>query len=181
MKKILNRNTPSLPKSQGGMALAISLIFMVIITIIGVSNMRSTTVNETIASNSEQKAVTFQVAESVIGLMWDTGFMMQNTPETPFNNPPAEMITNDPEGNDFTARFDNGAGVIDASGSIQYCGEDFKLVGYQLSADESSPGFVAHIYSVRGVGEITAANTYAEHDQRGYLVRPETGRSGNCP
>ncbi len=169
-----------LPQKQKGMALAISLIFLVIITILGVSNMRATTMNETIASNSQQKSITFQVAESVIEGMWDTGYMMTNTPETPFDDPPAQMLDDDKNGTPFAGMFDAGAGAIDASGSIQYCGEDFKLVGYQLSADESSPAFVAHIYSIRGIGEIAAANTYAEHDQRGYLVRPETGRSGNC-
>lgn len=169
-------------RRQQGMALAISLIFLVLITIIGVSTMRSTTMNEVIASNAQQKSITFQVSESVIEGIWDTGFILENTPTDPNNDPyPAEAVATDKDNIPFANRFDKGAGSITATGSIQYCGEDFRLLGYEQSADESKPAFVAHTYSIRGVGEIPAANTYSEHDQRGYLVRPEAGRTGNCP
>jgi len=184
------------PHKQQGVALAVSLIFLVLITIIGVSSIRGTTMNELMAANNQQKSMTFQVAESVIEGVWDTGYILKNTPAE-LTNPAADVIAYhkdyDPAAPDatlnFNAMFDVPASTdgttaaieVDANATLQYCGEDFKLIGYQQSADESNPAFVAHIYSIHGVGKLTAANASANHDQRGFLVRPEAGRTGNCP
>lgn len=174
------------PQKQQGIALAVSLIFLVLITIIGVSSMRGTTMNELMSANAQQKSITFQIAESVIEGVWDTGYILENTP-TDLTNPPADTLTTDKENVVFNTMFDipaHGASAaidVTASATLQYCGEDFKLLGYQQSADESIPAFVAQIYSIHGIGQLTAANASANHDQRGYMVRPETGRTGNCP
>ncbi len=174
------------PKQQQGVALAVSLIFLVLITIIGVTSIRSTTMNELMAANSQQKSTTFQIAESVIEGVWDTGYILKKTPAQ-LVDPPADVLDKDLNDVPFNNMFDvpaNGTTAaidVTANATLQYCGEDFKLIGYQQSADESSPAFVAHIYSIHGVGQITAAKASADHDQRGYLVRPEAGRTGNCP
>ncbi len=174
------------PHQQQGVALAISLIFLILITIIGVTSIRTTTMNELMAANAQQKSMTFQVAESVIEGVWDTGYILKNTPAQ-LQNPPAQVLDKDINNVPFNTMFDvpaNGTSAaidINAEATLQYCGEDFKLLGYQQSADESTPAFVAHIYSIHGVGDVAAANASADHDQRGFLVRPETGRTGNCP
>lgn len=178
--------TNNSPKQQQGIALAVSLIFLVLITIIGVSSIRGTTMNELMSANAQQKSTTFQIAESVIEGVWDTGYILKNTP-TQLNNPPADVIDKDLNDVPFNNMFDmpaygsTAAIDVNANATLQYCGEDFKLMGYQQSADESTPAFVAHIYSIHGVGELPAANASADHDQRGFLVRPEAGRTGNCP
>ncbi len=182
------------PNKQQGVALAVSLIFLVLITIIGVTSIRGTTMNELMAANSQQKSMTFQVAESVIEGVWDTGYILRKTPAD-LTDPPADVIAyhkdSDPVAPEPAFNFNNmfdvppngttAAIAVDASATLQYCGEDFKLIGYQQSADESNPAFVAHIYSIHGVGELAAANASGDHDQRGFLVRPEAGRTGNCP
>ncbi len=182
------------PNKQQGVALAVSLIFLVLITIIGVTSIRGTTMNELMAANSQQKSMTFQVAESVIEGVWDMGYVLQNTPAATVD-PPAAPITfhkdyhpvNNPDATlNFDVMFDvpaygtTAAIAVDANATLQYCGEDFKLLGYDLTADESKSAMVAHIYSIHGVGELTAANASANHDQRGFLVRPEAGRTGDC-
>ena len=174
------------PHQQQGVALAVSLIFLVLITIIGVTSIRGTTMNELMSANAQQKSTTFQIAESVIEGVWDTGYILKKTPAQ-LIDPPADVIDKDLNDVDFDVMFDmpaygaTAAIAVDANATLQYCGEDFKLLGYQQSADESTPAFVAHIYSIHGVGELTAANASADHDQRGFLVRPEAGRTGNCP
>lgn len=174
------------PHKQQGVALAVSLIFLVLITIIGVTSIRGTTMNELMSANAQQKSAAFQIAESVIEGVWDTDYILQNTP-TALVDPPAISLTTDKNDLSFNDSFDiaaygtTAAVAVNAHATLQYCGEEFKLIGYSQSADESTPAFVAHVYSIHGVGEIAAANAAADHDQRGYLVRPETGRTGNCP
>ncbi|MFK8067522.1 MAG: PilX N-terminal domain-containing pilus assembly protein [Gammaproteobacteria bacterium] len=174
------------PEKQQGIALAVSLIFLVLITIIGVSSMRGTTMNELMSANAQQKSATFQIAESVIEGVWDTGYILKNTP-TQLTNPPAVDLTKDKNDFDFNTSFDVAAHGgspainVNAQATLQYCGEEFKLLAYSQNADESTPAFVAHVYSIHGVGEIASANAASDHDQRGYLIRPETGRTGNCP
>jgi len=178
--------TNNSPKQQQGVALAVSLIFLVLITIIGVTSIRSTTMNELMAANAQQKSTTFQIAESVIEGVWDTGYILKKTP-TQLIDPPADVLDKDMNDVPFNTMFDvptNGTTAaidVNADATLQYCGEDFKLLGYQQSADESTPAFVAHIYSIHGVGTLAAAKASADHDQRGFLVRPEAGRTGNCP
>lgn len=176
------------PKNQRGVALAVSLIFLIMITIIGVTSIRGTTMNELMSANAQQKSAAFQIAESVIEGVWDTGYVLKNTP-TQLIDPDAVALTTDKDDFVFDDMFDVPANAdggtpeinVNASATLQYCGEDFKLIGYSQNADESTPGFVAHIYSIHGVGEIASTNASADHDQRGFLVRLETGRTGNCP
>jgi type IV pilus assembly protein PilX len=182
----IKKMTFTTPQKQQGVALAVSLIFLVLITIIGVTSIRSTTMNELMAANAQQKSTTFQIAESVIEGVWDTGYILKNTP-TDLTNPPADVLDKDMNDIPFNTMFDvpaNGTTAainVTANATLQYCGEDFKLIGYQQSADESQPAFVAHIYSIHGIGNLAAAHASSDHDQRGYLVRPEAGRTGNCP
>lgn len=54
------------PKPQRGMALVISLLLLVAITLLAVSTMRSTTMQERMASNLNDRELAKQVAESTI-------------------------------------------------------------------------------------------------------------------
>lgn len=52
--------------SQSGAALAISLIMLLLLTIIGVTAMQSTTLQERMAGNSRERSIAFQVAETAL-------------------------------------------------------------------------------------------------------------------
>jgi len=54
------------PKSQNGVALVITLILMVMITIIGVASLRTTSLEEKMAANIQQSTRAFESAESGI-------------------------------------------------------------------------------------------------------------------
>jgi type IV pilus assembly protein PilX len=52
--------------SQAGAALAISLIMLLLLTIIGVTAMQSTTMQERMAGNARERSTTFQIAEAAL-------------------------------------------------------------------------------------------------------------------
>jgi len=59
------RNQPSIDR-QRGIALAIALIFLLILTIFGVTAMNSTVLEEKMAGNTKERNVAFQAAESAL-------------------------------------------------------------------------------------------------------------------
>lgn len=54
----------STSRAQGGVALFISLIFLLLLTIVGISAMKSAALQEKMAGNTRYKAVSFQYAEA---------------------------------------------------------------------------------------------------------------------
>ncbi len=59
--------------AQGGVALFVSLIFLLLLTIVGVSAMKSATLQEKMAGSTRFKTITFQYAEA--GLREGEGFI----------------------------------------------------------------------------------------------------------
>ncbi len=159
---------------QRGSALLVSLLLLVAIAVIGLSSLSGTATNEMIASNMHQKSVGFQVSESAIRSVWTMQDLLSNTPATPLDNPPAISLARNTE-------FDQAKIDIDASASIQYCGENLIPEGSSLSADESSIKLAAQIFDVHGIASISSSKVSSDHLQRGYIVRPASGRQGNCP
>ncbi len=175
-----------LPGKQQGVALAISLLLLVAMTIIGVSTLTGTRLNEQIASNAQQKAITFEAAESSISTVWNAEDMMSAVeafPDTPYDNPAAvERIDLTPELSD---KFDQDhAGTISvdivADVNIKYCGESGLPEGSSLSADESKLQMVGLLFDINGNAAISNSKTRSDHLQRGLLVRPKSGRTGDC-
>lgn len=63
---------PSLnPQAQGGAALIVSLLFLVILTLIGASAMTTTTLEERMAGNAKDLNIAFQAAEAALRDGWD--------------------------------------------------------------------------------------------------------------
>ena len=64
---------PASRNAQGGVALFVSLVFLLLLTIIGVSAMKSATLQEKMSGNTRFKTITFQYAEA--GLREGEGFI----------------------------------------------------------------------------------------------------------
>lgn len=60
------QSTTSLPRTQTGAALVISLLILLIMTIFGVSSMQSTTLEERMAGNMRDQNLAFQSAEAAL-------------------------------------------------------------------------------------------------------------------
>ncbi|MDO6459198.1 hypothetical protein Q4485_00655 [Granulosicoccaceae sp. 1_MG-2023] len=173
MRQFQFMRDPGMLREQGS-ALLISLLLLVAISVIGLSSLAGTATNEIIASNMHQRSIGFQASESAIRSVWTMKDLLENTPETPLNDPPAQSIS-------MSTEFDQGPVDIEATAKVQYCGENSLPVGHSLSADESSMKLAAQIFNVNGVATIDSTNVNTDHLQRGYIVRPESGRTGNCP
>ena len=174
------------PKQQG-VALAISLILLVALTILGVATLTSTRFQEQITSNAQQKAVSFEAAESAINsVLVDPDLIVDSI----VNNPSGQHHDPDPvhpAGLDaiLSASLDqsNAKGVsldISSTVSVQYCGERALQVGTELTGDQSKVRFVAMVFDVNGTAQIANSNANSDHVQRASFRRPETMRTGSC-
>ncbi len=171
---------------QRGLALVVSLVLLVAMTIIGVATLKSTRLNEKISGNAQQKAISFEAAESAIATMWDAQSLTSTLEQIPngiFNNPlpvvPAGLA--DQLSADFDQTNEHGVSVdIDAGVTVQYCGELALPAGTGASADESEVQLQGIVFDVNGFASIAGSNARSDHIQRGYVIRPKTGRTGNC-
>lgn len=68
----------SLRKMQGGMALIVSLLLLLILTVLAISMATTSTLQERISGNAQQQNIAFQAAESGLNY-WVTQFIQSNT------------------------------------------------------------------------------------------------------
>lgn len=172
-------------RSERGVALVVSLVLLVAMTILGVATLSGTRLNEKRTSNAQQKAIAFEVAESGIASVWDKEYLSKAVTSNPDNNgnDPVAITAPDADTGLDTAydQMTNGKGInIDGTLTVQYCGE-VAPIGSDLNADESSTQFVYMLIDVNSVAEVANTNTRADHVQRGAATSAKTNRTGNCP
>ncbi len=175
---------------QQGVALVISLIFLVLITLIGVSSIRGTTMNEMISANLQQKSSTYQVSESVIESLWSIETIMEHTPAQ-IIDPPLKEVLQVTGREPFDALFDtetassshaaSAKADFSAKATIQYCYEGHNGLDHSRNSDLTASPNVEHYYSIHGMTTLSATGASANHDQRGSISKPAVGRTGNCP
>ena len=170
---------------QRGVALVISLVLLVAMTILGVATLSGTRLNEKITSNAQQKAIAFEVAESAIVSVWNKEYLSQAVTSNPLDvgNDPAPIQSQESD-TGFDSDYDqdkDGKNILDINGTltVQYCGE-VTPVGSDLNADQSATQFVFMLIDVNSVAEVANTATRADHIQRGAATSAKTGRTGNC-
>lgn len=172
-------------RNERGVALVVSLVLLVAMTILGVATLSGTRLNEKRTSNAQQKSIAFEVAESAISSVWSPAYLntaLTSDASDSGNDPKA--ITSPDEDTGFNNDFDqvsDGKGVdITGELSVQYCGE-VAPVGSDLSADLSATQMVFLLVDVNSVARVDNTRTRADHVQRGAVTSVKTNRSGNCP
>ena len=60
------QENPVMPAGQSGVILVVALIFLLILTLLGMSTMRTTVLEEKMASNTRERGIAFQSAESAL-------------------------------------------------------------------------------------------------------------------
>lgn len=68
MKRHCRRMRPP-PQRQHGIVLVVGLVFLLVLTIIGITSLRTTTLEQRMAGNLQQRTVAFQDAEARISLL----------------------------------------------------------------------------------------------------------------
>lgn len=178
-------------RSERGVALVISMVLLISMSLLAVSTLSGSRLNERAADNAQQKAIAFEVAESAI----ESGFVLDELVAALDEIPLDQFDTPDARprpglsaglGVGFDQRRTTRGGTdalsvdIEADVSIQYCGETPLPDGSSLSADESDTQLVGLLFDVNGVATVANSATRADHVQRGSLVRPRSGRRGGC-
>lgn len=173
-------------KKQSGLVLVVSLILMASITILGTATMSGTWLNERIAANSQQKFLSFQIAESTVETVWQAQLLRDTAisgASDILNTPDAVPISQDITGILTDYDLDTaGGGRVEVGGTVtaQYCGEMAAVSG-SLNADESTPQLVGMLIDVTSDAQID--NTFARTItvKRGSVTAIATGRTANCP
>lgn len=83
----------SLPRQHQGAALITALVFLVILTMLGLSSMRTNVLEERMAANSQEITRAFQAAESGVELAFDNAdsFNINNTSDNPVTGGDADF------------------------------------------------------------------------------------------
>lgn len=162
-----------LKRGEQGSVLLVSLMLLVAIAIFGLSTLKGTATNELIAGNMHQRTIGFQASESAIKSLWTTSGLLNNTPNEPLNDPPAQELL-------FNNEFDQLKIDLNVKTTVQFCGEDLIPFGTSLNSDQSTNKLAAQIFDVHGIAEIDSTRVKTDHLRRGYVIRPHSGRTGNC-
>lgn len=177
---------PQLGKRQQGAALAICLLLLVVMTISGVATLNQSRVSEKVASNSQQKVIVFETAESVINLIASSEDFNERLMEARLlsMNDPAPLPQLD-EANLIEVELDqsNLLGVsvdVDAEAEIQFCEERIRE-GTEMSADEGGdPADIGYRFDVRSTTTIENSRARAEHVLRVEIGGKRFGADGDC-
>lgn len=171
--KISSQAVVRLKGRERGSVLLVSLMLLVAIAIFGLSTLKGTATNEMIAGNMHQRTIGFQASESAIKFYWTTSGLLDNTPSEPLNDPPKQDLS-------FNEEFNQENVSLDVTTTVQFCGEDPIPFGTSLSSDQSTSKLAAQIFDVHGIAKIDSSMVKTNHLRRGYLIRPQSGRTGNC-
>lgn len=180
-----NRVVNTHQRSQRGVALVVSLILLAVMTIVGIATLSGTRLNEQIASNTQQKSIAFEAAESAIQSVFnydDLFSAITSDPQVPADDPGPVMLT------DATSNLESGYDIltdgrgVDIEGTlqVQFCGE-VQPIGTSLSAALDSGQIAAVLVDINSVVNVAGSGANADHIRRVRFQVPQTSRTGNCP
>ncbi|MFK7861737.1 MAG: PilX N-terminal domain-containing pilus assembly protein [Granulosicoccus sp.] len=171
---------------QQGIALVTSLILLAAMTILGVATLSGTRLNEQIASNTQQKSIAFEAAESAIESVFnynDLYAAITSDTQTTAANPPVVTLadTKSKLGQGYDMLDNEGKGIdIEGALTVQFCGE-MQPIGTSLNAALDSGQMTAVLVDINSVVSIANSGARADHIRRVQFQVPQTGRTGNCP
>jgi len=152
--------TSSHYQKQQGAALLVSMIMIFILSLLGLTSMRSSTLETRMAANSIEKDITFQAADSASEIVLDDE---QNLADVICTDVPMETQINNI----------NHGEVIDTVAHVSYGGESI-AVGYSLDS-----GFSALRFTATGTSTMTETGTSTSITQ-GVMVLAAKGNGGGC-
>ncbi len=166
-KKIKIQNQAGIHR-QNGAALLVALVMIFMLSIMGISSMRGSTLERRMASNSIQTATTFQGAESTSELVLNDPDNLTRAFEVSNLN---TLIAQDSDGEitpvELEVDLKQGIG-LESTAQLRYVGESY-AEGY------SSNTFVALRFEVKGSSTAEAIRSKARVTQGAYRIAPGTG------
>lgn len=153
---------------QQGVALVVSLILLVVITLLSLTAMRSTNLDTKIAVNHQHKQMAFQAAESTFAEL--TGLPITNPKMKPPNlNTPGNIIE-DPELNSdwYTQSGVTGSPDLSSDLTMDYIEKGapgkYKFSGFGLS-------IITHVYQADAIGKVDGTNARSHNRMQVALIR----------
>ncbi|MBF0453998.1 MAG: hypothetical protein HQL72_04160 [Magnetococcales bacterium] len=170
----MNRPVNHPQNDQQGSVLIVSLMMLFLLTFFAITGSRTSTLNEKISGNTQKKRITFQGAESAIGLVIEEA------------NGPLVVGNVLVDGLVATAQrpapgegYDLEDPTLLSQALICYNGE---VVVPGFSMGVGGQNFVGHRYKVRGRGSIATLNAQTTNLQGVEKIGPSSGGgNGNCP
>ena len=141
----------AMPKQQQGAVLMISLILLLVMTVLGLSTMNTSVMQEKMAANSQNVNKTFQAAESAITSVTNQvlgGVQTRLANAMGSTTVPAVAVA-----------YATPDAAISASSQVQYLGEIILTSGSSLNADESSTILKGHRFELSGIVNMNSVNT----------------------
>ncbi|MGF1548023.1 MAG: PilX N-terminal domain-containing pilus assembly protein [Thiotrichales bacterium] len=187
----LNGNTG--PGQQRGAVLIVALLILLVMTIIGVSAMKSTTLDERIAANTQFKTTTFQTSESALAEA-STFAQVENcftaSCRVCDDRDPDERRARD---NDYFLDHEQGPILVDreyavgradpeaestinAIGMARMCDRGVvTITGTSIGVGGAAP-LALRVFDVTAVGLLDGTGAYSVHHQRVGRVAPGSAR-----
>jgi hypothetical protein len=146
---------------QKGIVLVVGLVMLISLTLIGVTAMKSTTIDERISANTQFKAIAFQVAESALSdaASWDGAVDCYLKGENVCDNITTKLSGADDPAKEYIKSYATGAGDVEGRGEMSYLGERM-LAGYSVGGPISTP-----VVQIRGCAS-DAANACLSSDAK---------------
>lgn len=158
---------------QRGVALVVSLVLLIALTVVGVALLSATRIDEQNANNEQHKAQAFKLAESGIASVLDKDYLLaaitSNTSDT------------DDTGMEAPVALVMAGQSLNMSGSVavQYCGETMPI-GTDLNADLSGGQLASILLDINAIASVDNTSTTADHVQRVAITALQTNRRGKC-
>lgn len=150
--------------TQSGGALLVALILIFMLSIMGVSSMRGSTLEKRMATNAIQSATTFQAAES----MNEIAINNTNNLTAALNKANFERVRDGilDDGRKVDVEYDLQQAIdVTNEATVQYVGTG-QAFGF------STGGFVAYIYSIESSARVDAVRSAGQVTQGAYRVAP---------
>ncbi len=156
-------------KIQQGVVLITGLIFLLVLTIIGISSMGNTAMSERMTQNFRDASTAFQAAEAALGdgESWVSKQTSLTAPVTTCSTPPCTVWQYN-SGTNFLSQTtswwqSNGVPfssiIYGVTSQPVYYMEQFSFVPYDLSPDSISKGHGYYYYRITAYGTGATANT----------------------
>ncbi|MCH9697249.1 MAG: pilus assembly PilX N-terminal domain-containing protein [Gammaproteobacteria bacterium] len=175
---IVKQTHPSFKATyQSGLALATSLIFLVIISIISASLFRNIVLQEKMAGNLRAQTSNFEAANSSIARNWN---LLAWVGTDSSKDATTTKRSNIPDQFDIVDASSNKIVDLNIDVDICFAGEALAS-GFSWSNDQGrSKTLMAQRYLVKARSTDTV-NSSVNIDRSGYIVLPAAGQPSNCP
>lgn len=159
---MINRAQTLTTQKQSGAILVSGLIFLLVLTIIGVSSMQSVSLTEKMTANMRDTHLAFQATESALAdaELWIHSQTTQPSAVETCTTPPCQLWSSDMLGtvwNKSDSWWQSNANYYTSSmyglsAQPQFILEEYTFVPYELSPDSQAKGQGYHYYKVTAKG-----------------------------